>query len=40
MDVSESARKRLVDVFVPALGATGIVFRYNGAAEFAKSLGT
>jgi hypothetical protein len=35
-DVSDSARKRLIDVFVPALGPTGRVFRYAGIAEFAR----
>jgi hypothetical protein len=38
-DVSEVTRKRLIDLFIPALGPEGIVFRYDGAKELAKRWG-
>jgi hypothetical protein len=34
-DTSEVTRKRLVDLFVPALGASGSIFRYSSAKELA-----
>jgi hypothetical protein len=38
-DVSDAAKSRLVDLFVPALGAKGLVFRYGGVEHLAKVWG-
>jgi hypothetical protein len=32
-DISDSTKNRIVDLFVPALGPEGVVFRYGGAQE-------
>jgi len=36
-DISESAKNRIVDLFVPALGPHGLVFRYSGAEQLANA---
>ncbi|HML08333.1 MAG TPA: SIR2 family protein [Xanthobacteraceae bacterium] len=35
-DTSESTRNRIIDLFIPALGPEGIVFRYGSAKELAE----
>jgi SIR2-like domain len=39
-DVSDAAKKRIVDLFVPALESTGQVFRYGSAQELSKRFGS
>ncbi len=38
-DTSSAARDRIVNLFAPALGATGTVSRYDGIEPFAKAMG-
>ena len=34
-DTSEMTRNRIIDLFMPALGSTGTIFRYGSAKELA-----
>lgn len=36
-DVSEATRKRIIDLFIPALGPEGVIFRYQSAKELADN---
>ena len=36
-DISQSAKNRILDLFVPALGPTGVVFRYDEAKQLAQT---
>jgi hypothetical protein len=36
-DISDAATRRIIDVFIPALGPKGLIFRYRGAKELADA---